>query len=145
MGVLRGGLPDAALGLRQSGESAHPDAVGPEEVAERPLDRAEEGAALAPALLVREPVRRAVEALVLPAIVARHQPDKGDVDHPGTSLERRRLALAGGLRQRPRFLDRPAKSVQYRRAFNLPRRQLPISDGPMIEPLRVGVAGLGTV
>src|SRR5216684_1971066 len=50
-------------------------------MAQRLVDRPEEGPALAPALVVGERIGDAVEALVLPAIVARHAPNVGKIDH----------------------------------------------------------------
>src|SRR4029077_7575373 len=60
---------------------AHPDAIGPEQMAQRLVDRAEERAALAPPLFVRQRIRDAVQILVLPAIVARHALHIGGIDH----------------------------------------------------------------
>src|SRR3984957_6305891 len=65
----------------QIGEAAHPAAVAPQDVAQRLVDRAEPGAALAGALGVRQAVGDAVEVLILPAIVTRHPLDVRAVDH----------------------------------------------------------------
>ena len=56
-----------------SGEAAHPDPVGDEEMVERPEHRAEEDAAAGAQLIVGEVGRSKVEPFVAPAIVAGQQ------------------------------------------------------------------------
>src|SRR6266511_3766367 len=48
---------------------------------ERGMDRAEEGAALAPPLGVRQGIGDAVEAFILPAVIARHPLHIAEIDH----------------------------------------------------------------
>src|SRR5579863_1024073 len=98
VGVERNRFRNAARRPRLAGEAAHPDAVGPEQMAQRLVDRAEEGAALLPPRLLRELVGDAIEVLVLPAIVPRHALDVGAVDH-GTLTPR---APTSPGRQSPR-------------------------------------------
>src|SRR4051812_12948892 len=80
-GIERDGFRDSRVWLRYIGEAAHPDLIAPEQVAQRLVDRAEERTALAPPLLVGERIGHAIEIGVLPAIVARHAPHIGRVDH----------------------------------------------------------------
>src|SRR5262249_43826389 len=81
VGMERHGFGNAARRLRRAGEAAHPDAVGPEQMVERGVDRAEERAALAPPLAVGQAVGDRVQVLVLPAIVTRHALDIAEIDH----------------------------------------------------------------
>src|SRR5205085_536261 len=74
-------LRNAALRPRQVPEPAHPDGIAPQQMAQRLVDRAEEGAAFAPALLLAQLIGDAVQILVLPAIVARHALHIGGIDH----------------------------------------------------------------
>src|SRR5262249_23539413 len=62
---------------------AHPHLVGPQQVIERAVDRAEEGAALLLALGVAQLVGGAIEVLVLPAVVDRHGAHVLGCDHAG--------------------------------------------------------------
>src|SRR5207253_1860352 len=86
------GFGNAARGARRVGEAAHPDAVGPEQMIERGMDRAEERAALAPPLAVGQAIGDGVQVLVLPAIIARHALDIAEVDHAGSDDRRKCLA-----------------------------------------------------
>src|SRR3954454_3164494 len=72
---------NAGLRPRRSPEARHPNLVGPEQVIERAMDRAEKRAALLPARFIGQPVGAGIEVLVLPAIVARHALDVADPDH----------------------------------------------------------------
>jgi hypothetical protein len=67
----RDGLRNAALGPWRSSEPAHPHPVGPQQMIQGCLDRAEKGPALSQPVL-RQPVRDGVEVFVLPLIVAGH-------------------------------------------------------------------------
>jgi hypothetical protein len=62
-------------------EAGEPREVSAEEVIERGVDRAEEGATVAPALFVRHVGAARVEALVHPAIVGSHHDAVVAVDH----------------------------------------------------------------
>src|SRR5262245_35322096 len=66
---------------RHVGKPAHPDAIAPQKVAQRLVDRPKERGAFTPAFILRQPVRDAVEVFVLPTIVARHALNVGWVDH----------------------------------------------------------------
>ncbi len=81
VGIERHRFRDAAWRAGDPGEAAHPGTVAPEQVAQRSLDRAEEGAARLPTLGVGQGVGCAVEAFVLPAIVARHALHVAEIDH----------------------------------------------------------------
>src|SRR5205823_1432854 len=61
------------------------------QMAERLMDRAEEGATLALAFLYGQPVGDAVEVFVLPAIVARHALHISTVDHCDRRTEEKEL------------------------------------------------------
>ena len=54
-----------------AGEAMHPDAVAEQQVVERPVQRAEEGAAVGAVVGVRDLRRRAVQPLVHPGVVGR--------------------------------------------------------------------------
>src|SRR5204863_7519242 len=90
--VERVGDP-GCLGPRRAGEAAHPDLVTPHEMVERAVDGAEEGAALSFAHLVAQDLRRAVEVLVLPAVVGGHRAHVCRCDHRSLPmLSSRRLS-----------------------------------------------------
>src|SRR5437879_6319121 len=72
---------DAARRFWRAGEPVHPGAVAPQQVIEGRMDRPEEGAALAFAILLGEPIGAAVEIPVLPAIIVRHPLHELPVDH----------------------------------------------------------------
>src|SRR5260370_17503954 len=74
-------LLDAARRFWRAGEPVHPDAVAPQQVIEGRMNRPEEGAALAFAILLGEPIGAAVEIPVLPAIIVRHPLHELPVDH----------------------------------------------------------------
>src|SRR6476646_8203192 len=79
--VERYRLRNAACRRRRSGKPAHPDTVGPEQMVERGVDRAEEGAALAPPLGVGKDIGGAIKVLVLPVVIASHALHIADIDH----------------------------------------------------------------
>src|SRR5262249_43368674 len=89
---------DAARRLFGTGEAVHPDAIGPEQMIERRMDRAEEGAALALAVVIGQPVGAAVEVAVLPAVVVRHPLHVLPVDHSPVPP----LRVAGARTHAPR-------------------------------------------
>src|SRR4029450_1616088 len=82
---------------RRVAKTAHPGLVGPQKMAHRPVNRAEEGATLAMALLVGEAIGGAVEVLVLPTIVERHALYVVDTDHQKSGLAPKRdIAWSSG-------------------------------------------------
>src|SRR5215813_1241293 len=72
---------NAAVGAGRAGKAAHPDAIGPEQVVEGGVDRAEERPAVTSPLGVGEHVGGAIEVLVLPAVIARHALHIAEIDH----------------------------------------------------------------
>src|SRR5437879_5970521 len=68
---------------RRAAESTEPHAVAPQEVIERPVDRAEERATLELALDVRQRRTGLVQPLVHPAVVAPHELAVVGCDHAG--------------------------------------------------------------
>src|SRR3984893_12540594 len=79
--MKRHGFGNAAVGMRRAGKAAHPDAIGPEQVIEGGVDRAEERPAVASSLGVGQRVGSAVKVLVLPAVIAGHALHIVDIDH----------------------------------------------------------------
>src|SRR6516164_8354950 len=77
----RHGFGNSAVGAGCAGKAAHPDAIGPEQVIEGGVDRAEERPAVASPLGVGQRVGSAVKVLVLPAVIAGHALHIVDVDH----------------------------------------------------------------
>src|SRR6185503_211499 len=71
---------------RRAGEPAHPDLIGPQQMAERAGNGAEEGAALLLAVLIAQLAGGAVEVLVLPAVVGRHLAYVSGGDHADLKL-----------------------------------------------------------
>src|SRR5713101_2876118 len=117
-------LLDAARRFWRAGEPVHPGAVAPQQVIEGRMDRPEEGAALAFAILLGEPIGAAVEIPVLPAIIVRHPLHELPVDHgkplvldscPGRSAGRSRASLNRDPLCRshtgPRICGAPPKAV----------------------------------
>src|SRR6516162_2603631 len=74
--IERHGFGNAAVGAGRAGKAAHPDAVGPEQVIECGVDRAE-----ASPFGVGERVGGAIQVLVLPAVIAGHALHIVDIDH----------------------------------------------------------------
>src|SRR5262249_26487765 len=72
---------NAAVGVGRAGKAAHPDAIGPEQVVEGGVDRAEERPAITSPLGVGEHVGGAIEVLVLPAGISRHALHIAEIDH----------------------------------------------------------------
>src|SRR5689334_20211429 len=73
--------PVTGLGIARTREAREPDAIGPHQMRQRPLDGAEERAALARALGRVHGGDERVEPLVHPAVVAREELAIRRVDH----------------------------------------------------------------
>src|SRR6185503_313228 len=118
---------------RCAGEPAHPYLVGPQQMAERAVDRAEEGAALLRALLIAQLAGRAVEVLVLPAVVGRHLAYVSGGDHADLKLCASRAiscrttssTLPSAMAMAPSISIRSVRSVgpQVRRTSGVSRRK----------------------
>ena len=100
--IHRDRIRNAALRLRHVGEAAHPDAVAPTsrwlsvlwiEPKNAPRSRRRSSS--------RQRIGHAIEIGVLPAIVARHAPHIGGVDHlcPRREMDRLELKTAGAVRK----------------------------------------------
>src|SRR5215813_13219633 len=77
----RHGFGNAAVGAGRAGKPAHPDAIGPQQVVEGGVDRAEERPAITSPLGVGEHVGGAIKVLVLPAVITRHALHIAEIDH----------------------------------------------------------------
>src|SRR3954468_9466754 len=72
---------DATVRLGSAGEPMHPDAIRPQQMVERGMDRAEERAAVTPPFGVGKRIGDTIKVLVLPAVIARHALHIAGVDH----------------------------------------------------------------
>src|SRR4029077_20794983 len=72
---------DAAVRLGSAGEPMHPDAICPQQMVERGMDRAEERTAVTPPFGVGKRIGDTIKVLVLPAVIARHALHIAGVDH----------------------------------------------------------------
>ena len=68
---------EALRRITRAGEAAHPDPVADQDVVQRAVQRAEEGAAIGAVVFVGQPGRGIVEALVGPFVVGRQHVEMG--------------------------------------------------------------------